>query len=90
MGIRNKISPGYTYYLTLTVVGWIDLFTRPVYKHVIVDSLNYMTAFLEEKMEYIRNNPVKAELVANPEEYLYSSARDYAGEKGLVNIEFVW
>ncbi|WP_423128672.1 hypothetical protein [Gaoshiqia sp. Z1-71] len=89
MGIRNKISPGYTYYFSLTVVGWIDLFTRPVYKHVIVDSLNYMTAFLEEKMEYIRNNPVKAELVANPEEYLYSSARDYAGEKGLVNIEFV-
>ena len=89
MGIRNKISPGYTYYLTLTVVGWIDLFTRPVYKHVIVDSLNYMTAFLEEKMECIRNNPVKAELVANPEEYLYSSARDYAGEKGMVNLEFV-
>ena len=48
-----------------------------------------MTAFLEEKMAYIHNNPVKAELVANPEEYLYSSARDYAGEKGLVNIEFV-
>ncbi|HKJ43373.1 MAG TPA: hypothetical protein VKA27_14845 [Sunxiuqinia sp.] len=180
MGIRNKISPGYVYYLTLMVVEWIDLFTRHVYKHLIVDSLNYciankglreycwclmsnhlhlvagadddeilsdvlrdfrkftnkalvdaiktgtesrrdwllnvlwfagknnkkirnykvwqdgndakgiqMTAFLEEKMEYIRNNPVKAELVGNPEDYLYSSARDYAGEKDLVNIEFV-
>ncbi|KOH46731.1 transposase [Sunxiuqinia dokdonensis] len=49
----------------------------------------HMTAFLEEKMEYIHNNPVKAEIVANTEEFLYSSARDYAGEKGLVNIEFV-
>lgn len=39
MGIRNKISPGYVYYLTLTIVEWIDLFTRPVYKHLIVDSL---------------------------------------------------
>jgi len=178
MGARNKISPGYTYFLTITVVAWIDVFTRPVYKHLIVDSLNYciankglkvyswclmsnhlhlvagapdedmlsdilrdfkkftskalieaikatpesrrdwllnlfryegknnkkiknykvwqdgndakeihMTAFLEEKIAYIHNNPVKAELVANPEEYLYSSARDYAGEKGLVNIE---
>jgi hypothetical protein len=29
------------------------------------------------------------ELEANPEEYLYSSACDYAGEKGLVEIVFV-
>jgi len=37
-------------------------------------------------MNYIHNNPVKSELVANPEDYLYSSALDYAGEKGLVEI----
>ncbi len=180
MGIRNKIAPGYTYYLTLTVVEWIDVFTRPINKHVIVDSLNYCitnkglevyswclmsnhlhliastkqdenlsdilrdfkkftskaiinnikeapesrrdwmlnlfwyagkndkkikkfkvwqngneakeihsTAFLDEKINYIHNNPVVAEIVATPEEYLYSSARDYAGEKGLVGICFV-
>ena len=43
-------------------------------------------------MNYIVVNPeelAKAELVANPEDYLYSSARDYAGEKGLVTIELV-
>ena len=186
MGIHNKISPGYAYYLTITVVEWIDVLSRPVYKHLIIDSINYCiankglkvycwclmsnhlhmvasaqegslsdilrdlkkftskalikaiqevpesrrdclptgqagmlnlfwyagkndkkikyykvwqegndaqkihsTAFLDEKMEYIHHNPVKAELVANPEDYLYSSARDYAGEKGLVAIEFV-
>ena len=49
----------------------------------------HSTVFLEEKMEYIHNNPVRAEIVANPEEYLYSSAMDYAGEKGLIDIEFV-
>ena len=49
----------------------------------------HSSSFLDEKMNYIHNNPVKAELVANPENYLYSSARDYAGEKGLVEIEFV-
>lgn len=178
MGIRNKISPGYVYFLTLTVVEWIDIFTRASYRHIIIDSLNYCikhkglnvyswclmsnhlhmiagatdednlsnilrdfkkftskaiidvikeepesrrewllnlfwyagkndkkiknfkvwqdgndakeiqtTAFLEEKIEYIHNNPVKAEIVANPHEYLYSSARDYSGEKGLVEIE---
>jgi len=180
MGIRNKISSGYVYFLTLTVVEWIDIFTRPDYRHLIVDSLNYciankglkvyswclmsnhlhliagttddiilsdilrdfkkftskaitntiqtipesrkewllnhfeyagkcnkknlyykvwqdgndakeihLTPFLDEKMAYIHNNPVKAEVVAKPEDYLYSSARDFAGEKGLVNIEFI-
>jgi hypothetical protein len=49
----------------------------------------HSTAFLEEKMEYIHHNPVRAEIIANPEEYLYSSAIDYSGGKGLVNIEFV-
>jgi putative transposase len=180
MGIRNKISPGYAYYLTLTIEDWIDIFSRPVYKHIIVDSLNYCiankglkvycwclmsnhlhmiaaasgedtlsdilrdfkkftsktiidtikeipesrrdwmlnlfwyagknnnkikyfkvwqdgndakeihtTPFLDEKMNYIHYNPVRLELVANPEEYLYSSAKDYSGEKGLINIELV-
>jgi hypothetical protein len=41
-------------------------------------------------MKNIHTNPVRSELVANPEEYLYSSARDYSGEKGLVNIELVF
>ena len=39
MGIKNKISEGYLYFLTLTVVDWVDVFTRPVYKYLIVDSL---------------------------------------------------
>lgn len=42
---------------------------------------------LEQKLEYIHNNPVKQEIVLLPEHYLYSSARDYCGEKGLVNIK---
>jgi putative transposase len=175
MGIHNKIAPGYAYFLTLTIIDWIDIFSRPVYKHIMVDSMNYCishkglkvycwclmsnhlhmiasasdedslsdilrdfkkftskaitdavkeepesrrdwmlnlfwyagkydkkikyfkvwqegndakeihtTDFLEEKINYIHHNPVRSELVANPEEYLYSSARDYSGEKGLV------
>jgi hypothetical protein len=31
-------------------------------------------------------NPVRQEIVERPEEYLYSSARDYAGEKGLLDV----
>lgn len=45
--------------------------------------------FLDQKLDYIHNNPVKAEIVARPEDYLYSSARDYAGEKGLLEVELI-
>ena len=41
MGIKNKISEGNNYFLTMTIINWIDIFTKPVYKHIIVDSLNY-------------------------------------------------
>ncbi len=37
-------------------------------------------------MDYIHNNPVKAEIVNNAEEYKYGSAIDYCGGKGLINI----
>jgi putative transposase len=29
------------YFLTFPVVDWVDIFTRPIYKTIIVDSLNY-------------------------------------------------
>lgn len=44
--------------------------------------------FYEQKLNYIHQNPVKQETVAQPEEYLYSSAVDYAGGKGLLKITF--
>ena len=37
-----------------------------------------------EKINYIHNNPVEEGLVYNPEDYVYSSARDYSGEKGIL------
>ena len=41
MGLKNKIFPGNIYFLTMTVVDWVDVFTRPFYRHIITDSLNY-------------------------------------------------
>jgi REP element-mobilizing transposase RayT len=41
-------------------------------------------AVIREKVRYIHNNPVEAGLVIYPKDYLYSSAMDYAGEKGLL------
>ena len=177
MGLKNKINPGYRYFLTLTVVDWVDIFTRPHYRHIMVDSLKYCQQskglelyawclmsnhlhliagaqegyslsdilrdmkkftskkivaamfeinesrrkwmynrfeyagkydrkitnfkfwqdgneakeihtnhFLEQKLRYIHQNPVAAEIVEEPEHYLYSSARDYVGMPGLLEV----
>ncbi|GGK64597.1 hypothetical protein GCM10011405_10710 [Rufibacter glacialis] len=177
MGIKNKIHEGYLYYLTLTVVDWVDVFTRPVYRHIIIDSLKFCqekkgleiyawvlmsnhlhliasakegfhlsnilrdfkkftsrslveaiqkenesrkewmlhrfqfpanvkskvtnhqfwqegneakeihsNEFLQQKLNYIHQNPVRAEWVLEPEHYLYSSAQDYAGMPGLLKV----
>jgi hypothetical protein len=40
---------------------------------------------IAEKINYIHNNPVEEGLVYRPEDYVYSSARDYSGEKGLLD-----
>lgn len=166
------------YFITTTVVDWVDIFTRPKYKYIIVDSLAYCQQykglkiyawvlmsnhlhvivsaevgrsvadivrdfkkftskqvlaelgtnpqesrrkwmldrfrfagandkkitnyrfwqdgyhpeliysydFYKQKLDYIHNNPVRQEIVARQEEYLYSSAVDYAGGKGLLKV----
>lgn len=45
--------------------------------------------FLDQKLDYIHNNPVAAGIVESPEEYILSSAKDYHGSKGLLEIEFI-
>lgn len=37
-----------------------------------------------QKINYIHNNPVKGGIVFRPADYVYSSAIDYSGEKGLL------
>ena len=49
----------------------------------------FSSKFVEQKLDYIHNNPVRAGLVDVPEEYIYSSAKNYAGEKGLVDVELI-
>ena len=41
---------------------------------------------MDQKLDYIHYNPVVAGWIDEPEHYLYSSARDYAGGKGLIDI----
>ncbi len=39
---------------------------------------------IDEKINYIHNNPVEEGIVYKPEEYIYSSAIDYSGEIGII------
>ena len=173
MGFAYKISDQQgVYYVTATVVQWVDVFTRPAYKDIVVDSLKFcqknkglciygwviMTnhlhmicrcsegfelsdtlrdlkkftstavvnaiaeniqesrkswllwlqqqkdgiqfwqegnhpeaifteKFLLQKLNYIHMNPVTAGIVDNEVAYIYSSARDYNGVKGLIELE---
>lgn len=164
------------YYLTLQIVHWADIFTRKIYREIIIDSLNYCqkekgleiyayvimsnhvhllarsgngnlsdiirdfkrhtskhiikaieeteesrrewllmifryaarkhkrnnkyqvwthenraievysNKFIEQKIEYIHNNPVVAGIVTNAEDYLYSSAKNYANLESVLDI----
>ena len=172
MNIQHRIS-GEVYFVTDTIVDWVDIFTRPKYKHIVLESLQYcqkhkgliiyawvlmsnhlhaivgsqegakvsdiwrdfkkftskkiletliidpqesrrmwmlnrfeyagkndkkiknfkfwqegndsqaiyLNDYFEQKINYIHENPVKAELVNRAEDYRYSSAIDYAGGK---------
>ena len=152
INIQNRITQD-IYFTTTTVVDWVDIFTRPRYKHIIIESLQYcqqnkglliyawvlmsnhlhmivsaegentmshilrdfkkhtnkqimhslesdiqdgndmqpiyMYDYLVQKLNYIHQNPVVAEIVNKPEEYKYSSAIDYAGGNGLLNVIIV-
>lgn len=44
---------------------------------------NYM---LEQKLNYLHQNPIESGYVLNAEDYLYSGAIDYADGKGLLEI----
>jgi hypothetical protein len=42
-----------------------------------------------EHITHIHENPVREKIVEHPEEYLFSSAKDYAGMTGLVKVKVV-
>lgn len=43
-------------------------------------------AFLQTKVSYIHENPVRAGVVKNAADYLYSGAGTYSGQDGLIDI----
>ena len=47
-------------------------------------------AMMRQKIEYILHNPVKRGLVDEPAQWEYSSAANYAGLPGLLDVEQNW
>lgn len=165
------LNPDSLYFVTFTVQGWVDIFTRNEYKNILIDNLKYCqekkgleifaycimsnhihlivraeTGYvlsdilrdfkkytsrvilksikenpqesrkewlleqfkskegfsfwqtesrpvelwsnhvITQKLNYIHHNPVEEGLVFRPEDYMYSSAYDYAGGKGLLDV----
>ena len=50
----------------------------------------YSNSFMDQKIKYIHENPVRAGIVERAEDYLYSSARNYAGLEGLIDVEEIY
>jgi putative transposase len=52
--------------------------------------LLYSAKFTQQKLKYIHDNPVAAEIVDEPEEYRYSSARNYYSKrKGYLEVSII-
>jgi len=49
----------------------------------------YSDKFLQQKLDYIHQNPVRAAIVESAEEYIYSSAKNYFCNKGLIEIDLI-
>jgi putative transposase len=46
--------------------------------------------FINQKLDYLHWNPVVDEIVAKPEDYVYSSVRDYyCNEKGMLELSYI-
>jgi REP element-mobilizing transposase RayT len=78
----------------------LKLFKEAAYKHNRNSEYQFWThenhaeilfsnKFIEQKLDYLHNNPVRAGIVNEPQEYKYSSAVDYAGGKGLLDVVLI-
>ena len=73
--IRKANVPDATYFVTLTVVGWVDVFSRKEYAEEIIASLIHCQQHKGlELFAYLIENSVLAGLVTRPEHYRWSSA----------------
>jgi len=49
----------------------------------------FSPAVTSQKIDYVHNNPIVAGIVSEADHYLYSSARDYLGTKGVFDVKIL-
>jgi putative transposase len=47
-------------------------------------------AMIDQRLHYIHMNSVKERIIDEPEHYVYSTAKDYSGGKGLIDVDFLY
>src|SRR5215475_7205614 len=57
-----------------------------VWTHENHSEIVYGNQFMDSKIKYIHENPVRSGIVLKAEDYLYSSARNYAGLEGILEV----
>ena len=93
-------EPNKPHFLTCTVLEWLPVFTRPETVEILLNTWRYQRenvgthaelifseVLMREKLDYIHMNPVKRGYVDKPVHWRYSSARNYAGQEGLIDID---
>ncbi len=60
-----------------------------VWTHENHAEIIYSDKFIQQKINYIHENPVRSGIVEKAEDYLYSSARNYAEISGLIDVILV-
>ncbi|MBU2950784.1 transposase [Tamlana agarivorans] len=50
----------------------------------------YSNKFIKQKVNYIHNNPVANKIVEKPEDYLFSSARNYAELDSEIGVDTIY
>ncbi len=46
-------------------------------------------SWIHQKLNYIHFNPVRANIVRSPAEYVYSSAANYLGKEGVMEVSVI-
>ena len=82
--IVKRISSSYVYYYNKKYDRCGHLFQER-FKSEVVEDENYLLMVLR----YIHQNPVEAKIVQTPEEYKWSSYREYLSGDKIINTDFV-
>ena len=82
--IMKRISSSYVYYYNWKYCRCGHLFQER-FKSEIVENDNYFLTVLR----YIHQNPIKANIIKNPQEYKWSSYNEYLDGSKIVDDDFV-